>query len=628
MRKKIGGIIIAVTGGVIVFIVLVFSSNLREKKGFLYDFFMKISRKTEVSKDIIIVEEDFKTRSLLPEFDRLREHYYLTLLDSLKQAKVIVVNEIFWGVRGDSIKPDSDLANNFLSRDSLLRNNKVFEYSKKEIKNWIKVLQNNKNVILAIKFINKSNGKSLLFGYPSEHFPVHFIEFNNYFAPPGSLIIASYDIGVSNVFPEIDGKLRGVPLFLTYHKKVYPSLPLASVLMFLELPPKFKSVNNMTIGKGRNIPILRDKKLLLSFSRKKITKYSMVDLLKADFQKVDISGKIVFIGQNEKKFISSTGVPLGDLDVMAMASSDLLTKNYIRFSSERDVLIITLIFSLFLSVIILYFRWKGILSFSILAIAGYTFMIYVNLSRNVWIKPYLTIISGFFSLLSSLVWKYIYEWFPRRKFKDILRHYLSKEDFRRLNSEGAFFPYTTELQIGTVVNIKFYPEIRKWSKNSSNINYRIFNELLTNITELILPIGGKIVGFNGFSIYLLFPYEDGPILAIKFIHKFRKAFSLITGRWQSEGWGKWNNFSMGVVTNNITMSTTGKYPHSFFHITNTRAFEANFIEKLNIEFDKYTIFIDERTYEATKDLILAEELGILEIEGEEIKVYEFKRLKE
>ena len=38
--------------------------------------------------------------------------------------------------------------------------------------------------------------------------------------------------------------------------------------------------------------------------------------------------------------------------------------------------------------------------------------------------------------------------------------------------------------------------------------------------------------------------------------------------------------------------------------------------------------MDEETHEYVKDMIISEEIGTLEIEGEEIKVYEMKKMKE
>ncbi len=628
MKKRLPGIIISITVSVIIFAVQVFLfPSLREKKGILYDFFLRISRKEREGSNVIIVEEDIKTHTVLPDFERLREYYYMGCIDSLKKAKVITVNEIFWGHTGDSMKENS-----FFINDSILKNLKKTEIDKKIWKKWVKILKKNNNVILAVHLTNKGKGGHLIFGESEDKFPVKFISFKNYYTYPESLLLSARDLGIRNLFPDHDGKIRGVPLFFSYNGNVYPSLTIKTVMEFLELSSyRFIGRSKMRIGKGRTIPLFLDKKLLLSFSKRKIPVYSMADIFDTTSMLYrsleDVEGKIILIGKNEKKFLSPTGEMMGDLDIMAEGISDILSKSFIKFSSEREVLIILILFSFLFSFIIIYFRWKALTSFLRLGSAIYFLMIYMNIRRGIWIKPYITIISLSFAVLVSFIWKYLYELKPRRKFKDIMKHYISSEEFSRLTAEGILFPYITELKMGTVVNMKFYPDMENWLENSGNVNYTIYNELFTHITEILLQQGGKIVGVHGYSITLLFPHEDGPSLAVRFINKFRKSFSIISGRWQSEGWGKWN-VSIGVRTGNVTLATSGKYPHAFFHITNPRAFEAHFLERLNVDFEKYTVFMDEETHEYVKDMIISEEIGTLEIEGEEIKVYEMKKMKE
>lgn len=168
--------------------------------------------------------------------------------------------------------------------------------------------------VLGFSFLFATDGKSTA-ECPRHPLPVAILDQNGKTERPSGLFraegatcslspfqSAAPGAGFFNMTPDGDGVLRRVPLIIEYQGKLYPSLPLATLMQTQQsrqavLKTSSGKLDSIVVN-DISIPVDAKANILVRFhdSRKPFTHLSALDILQDSVARTNIEGRIVFVG--------------------------------------------------------------------------------------------------------------------------------------------------------------------------------------------------------------------------------------------------------------------------------------------------------------------------------------------
>ncbi|MEO8402181.1 MAG: adenylate/guanylate cyclase domain-containing protein [Gammaproteobacteria bacterium] len=377
--------------------------------------------------------------------------------------------------------------------------------------------------------------------------------------------------GFINVFPDEDGIIRRVPILIRYQDKLYPSLALEAVRIYL--------LSNISLVTARYTDQLRlegvklgdhiiptDEKgqVIVPFRGKSFTfpYYSATDVLNNKIPPKALEGKIIFIGT------SATG--LGDLkataienifpgvEIQATIADGILTDN---FSYKPAWSLGAEIFTtLFLGILLIFiFPYLGPRTLLLLAIVIPVSLIFAN--NWLWDKTGLLVsilIPMVFSVMLAVinvVYGYLFETLKRERLKEMFGQYVpAKHIDEMLTSSGSYGLYGEDREM-TVL----FADIRNFTSISEPLSAtqlkEMLNEFFTPMTEVIFQHRGTIDKYVGDMIMAFWgaPLKDKRHAqhAVSAALDMQHAVDKLKPQFAAKGWAEVN---IGIGLNSGIMS--------------------------------------------------------------------------
>lgn len=377
--------------------------------------------------------------------------------------------------------------------------------------------------------------------------------------------------GFVNVFADVDGIIRRVPLLLRYKDNLYPSLALEAVRLYLLSDVKLVTGNygevhrleGVSVG-NHLIPTDATGQVTVPFRGKSFTYpyYSATDVLNKKIPKESLVGKIIFIGT------SATG--LGDLKPTAVDSSlpgveihasiadGILTDNFSykpTWAVGVEVILTLVLGSLFA----FSFPFLGPRVIAVVLLIVPTGLIFGN--NLLWGHTGL-IISNFFPIVLSLllaivniVYGYVFETRKREHLKSIFGQYVPAEHINEmLKASGSYGMYGEDREM-TVL----FADIRNFTAISEHMSAsqikEMLNDLFTPMTEIIFKHHGTIDKYVG---DLIMAFWGAPLKdkwhtqhAIEAALEMQEAIKLLQPDLTAHGWPE---MQIGIGLNSGVMS--------------------------------------------------------------------------
>ncbi len=248
------------------------------------------------------------------------------------------------------------------------------------------------------------------------------IKVSGIISPFGTLAEHAIAIGFSNYFPDRDGIVRDVPLFVSYNNRSYPSFALQVALKYNGLDEKHVKFTKEKQGflglKAQSLMIPTDSRynMFISFRSVKtpFTVYSFSDILDI---KLDISAlkkKIVLVGITAQGLDRSYRTPylqdISDVELTANTLNTILSGNYSVRPSWAFLLetFMILNFGIFISIFVPKLRKKiSALLIGISLITWGIFSLILLLGFGIWIKAVSSILFCIFGYSSVLLIQFI-----------------------------------------------------------------------------------------------------------------------------------------------------------------------------------------------------------------------------
>lgn len=437
------------------------------------------------------------------------------------------------------------------------------------------------DAVLGISFLPNSQTQGLLpapvmeLKTPQEK-RLGFIEPEGYLANIPVLQTMAKQAGFINVFPDEDGVIRRVPVLLNYQDKLYPSLALEAVRLYLLSKIKLITAHygdeirleGLQVG-DHIVPTDAEARVIIPFRGQSFTFpfYSATDVLNNRIPPGALTGKIVFIGtsatgQGDLKATTIQSIFPG-VEIQATIADGILTDNFSykpawALGAEISLTVLLGLIFIFL------FPYLGprflglfivgipiIMTFSnayLWEITGLIITIFIPMSFCVILA------------LVNLLYGYIFETRKREKLRDMFGQYVPAKHIDEMLTSTTELGLSGEDRELTVL----FADIRNFTTISEALTAtqlkEMLNEFFTPMTEIIFKyhgtidkyVGDMIMAFWGAPLKDKFHAKHAINAALSMQHAVTKLKTVFANK----GWAE-INIGIGLNTGLMSVGDMG-----------------------------------------------------------------------
>jgi adenylate cyclase len=431
--------------------------------------------------------------------------------------------------------------------------------------------------------------------------------------------------GFVNVYTELDGINRKIPLVISYdNRKVY-SLALAGLSRFMDASP------DDIIEKGK-IPLNEYNEMAINFcgGYQTFPYYSFADVLDGKVAADNIRDKMILVGGTATALFDFKAIPFSPMfpgvEIHANTMSNVLRHDYLRPWPSFITLLLIAGFALFSGSFLGKLPpWKG--GVTLLAVfSGYFLLTYFLFKLRHVYGEFVAPASGLaVSYIGVLFYNFMSEEKEKRWVKKTFSHYLSAHVMESILSD----PNSLRLG-GQRANLTvLFSDIRGFTTISEALKpeevVELLNEYLSKMVEVVFRhdgtldkfIGDAVMAFWGAPLVQADHARKAVLCAVEMIEELMK----LQEKWRAEG-RKIIEIGIGVNTGDMVVGNMGSKEKMEYTIIGDNVNLGSRLEGLNKEY-KTRIIISSTTYEAVKDLVEAEPLGDVKVKGKEktVKIF-------
>jgi adenylate cyclase len=324
---------------------------------------------------------------------------------------------------------------------------------------------------------------------------------------------SAYSSGFFNMFPDVDGIVRYVPMVFEYKGQIYPSLSFEMMraaigedTVFIEYDGQ--GVQTISFG-GMNIPTDKFGRLFVNYRGAGFSYpyISALDIYNNTFEKKEIEGKMVLLGTSASGLKDirhspyDTAIP--GVEIHANVLDNLMNETYLKSPSYEYWINSPLIFFSALLLGFMLSRLSALMSilFSVLYIIGlmaglYYVMFELGLVLNV-IYPILTV-------LTTLIVLFFVNYYIENKQKQVIIDKFSRKVSPAVANE-LIKSGQLEFQGSTREVTIFFSDVRSFTTISESFEsayglIQYLNEYMSPMSEIIIESGGTIDKYIGDAI--------------------------------------------------------------------------------------------------------------------------------
>ncbi len=461
--------------------------------------------------------------------------------------------------------------------------------------------------------------------------------------------------GHINIIPDIDGKMRRVPLFIRYNDEYVPHLSLSVALRELDIPLKEvrKEKHSIKLGEKINIPVDEQRFCLINYLApwgRAFKHYSYSDVVRSYYQikkehppLLDLSlfkDKICFIGLTATGTHDLRSTPLEKnyamVGIHANLVNSFLQNKFLRCLGKWSNSLLGILLILAVLYIVNLKKYPIVVNFCLYIGLVLIWIIFVALAFvffGIWIKLVFPLALSLFLYLGITGYKFIIEEKEKRWIRKAFSHYVSGEIMEEILKDPAKLRLGGERRIITVLfsDIRGFTTYSEKRKPEETVN--ILNEYLDAMTKVIFKNKGTLDKYVGDEIMALFgaPAHESPEIcaqrALRTACEMMDVLKQLQEKWVNEGKAPLD-IGIGVNTGEMVVGNMGSTLVMDYTVIGDAVNLGARVEALTRQFNNH-IIITEFTYAYVKDIIEAKPLESIKVKGKDIPVmiYEVIGLK-
>ena len=454
-----------------------------------------------------------------------------------------------------------------------------------------------------------------------------------------ALAKSAVNAGYFNAIPDEDGTIRWAPLVIRFQGNVYPSLPVAVLMQYLDSPLSAVrtaeyGIEGVRIG-DIEIPTDEVGRLLINYlgPAKTFPHYSIADILKGRIPPETFKSKIVLVGATATGIYDLRVTPFSTvypgLEIHATVIDNILHRNFLTYSGWIRFLDMCVIIVLGLLAGVALPRFGAIGGIGvILALVVSFFLVntFIFSYFNVWmnlIYPLLTLVVIY---LGISIYRYVTEEREKKKIRGAFQYYLTASVINEMLKDPSKLKLGGDKKDLSVL----FSDIRGFTTVSEKLSpeelVHLLNEYLTAMTDIVFEYEGLLDKYMGDAIMAVYgaPLDqpDHALRACRTALKMRVVLERLQKKWTEEG-RPVLNIGVGINSGDMVVGNMGSEMRFDYTVMGDSVNLGSRLEGINKEYGT-GIVISEFTYERVKDTLLCRELDWVRVKGKKlpVKIYE------
>jgi len=440
--------------------------------------------------------------------------------------------------------------------------------------------------------------------------------------------------GFFNMFPDADGVVRWVPGVLRYKKTPYAHLSLEALSAYLDQPLHLfvadHGAESISIG-DLTIPTDELGRIMINYrgGAKTFEHISITDILHHKVDPSDLKDKIVIVGATAVGIYDLRVTPFESvfpgLEIHANLIDSVLAGDFLyhpAWSAFFDIFIIAAL-GLFLGFVLPRVRALAGAFTAILLTGVYiAFTQYLFSHKGIVINlVYPVMVIAVIYVIITL-YKFLAEEGQKRFIKNAFSTYLSPAVVDQLiespdklvlgGEKREITAFFSDVQGFTTISEKLTPEAL----------VELLNDLLTEMTDIVLEHQGMVDKFEGDAIIAMFgapnDLKEHAKEACLASLAMQKKIDELRPKWEAEK-GVTVKMRIGLFSGNAVVGNMGSKNRMDYTMMGDTVNTAARLEGVNKVYGTFTM-IGETTYEAAKDSIFTRELDSINVVGKSIPV--------
>lgn len=433
-------------------------------------------------------------------------------------------------------------------------------------------------------------------------------------------------VGFVNIFPELDGVCRKIPLFKGYDGELIPSLALAGLSKYFNEPPN-------EIVKSRKIKIDKYYEMLINYcgGYESFPYYSFSKVLVGEITPDKIKGKIVILGGTASGLFDFKPIPYSPtfpgVEIHANTLSNILLDNYLRPWPAYYTFFLIMLFAFIPGLVLNRFSPLAAGIATVASLSGFFFIVYYLFVARFVAGEFVAPAMGFgLSYVCVMFYGFMTEEKEKRKMKKTFGQLVNPRVLDKMLSDPSYQKVGGHKELLTILfsDIRGFTTITEGTPPEELIPH--LNEYLGKMVEVVFRHDGTLDKFIGDAVMAIFgapvPQNDHPKRAVLCAIDMMEELKKLQEKWKAEGKPIFD-IGIGINTGEMTVGFMGTTQKMEYTVIGDNVNLGSRLEGLNKEY-KTHIIISDSTYQHVKDIIEAKPLGAVKVKGKTktVDIYE------
>lgn len=445
--------------------------------------------------------------------------------------------------------------------------------------------------------------------------------------------------GYFNAFPDVDGTNRWSPLAISFGEYLYPSLALATLVVYYDWPLLATTISELGVEgvmlDETLIPTDEGGRMLVNYRGPVGTfpYYSITDIIHGRLDPALFRDKIVLVGATATGIYDLRVTPFSTVypgvEIHATVIDNILHQDFIErpgWAAIVDIMAVLLLGLLMVPVLARLRAFWGLVFAIALAFLYVLFNRFVFTGWNLWLNMVYPVLTILFVYVGISLYRYITEEREKKKIRGAFQYYLTASVINEMLKDP------TKLRLGgdkkdlTVL----FSDIRGFTSVSEKLSpeelVKLLNEYLTAMTDKVFQYDGLLDKYMGDAIMAVYgaPLDqpDHPLRACRTALDMMQELKKLQAKWTAEG-RPVLDIGIGVNTGNMVVGNMGSEMRFDYTVMGDSVNLGSRLEGINKEYGT-NIVISEFTYEAVKHVLRCRELDSVRVKGKArpVKIFE------
>ena len=460
----------------------------------------------------------------------------------------------------------------------------------------------------------------------------------------GKLVKASHIAGYYNIFPDIDGTVRWIPLVISYQDRFYPSLSLEAVRSYVgSIPLQIRvaayGIESIQLGPV-SIPTDEMGRMFINFRGGPHTfpHYSVADIMAGRTPADAFRDRIVFVGSTAIGVYDLRVTPFSavfpGLEVHANVADNILRQTFLfrpgwaALFDLAAILLMGMVTGLVLPRLRVFFSVSliGVLFVGYLLISQAFFV-----RQGIWLNAVYPLLTMVIVYTAVTLYRYIIEEREKRKIRGAFSFYVTPSVVNEMLKNPEKLKLGGDKKELSVLfsDIRGFTTLAEEMEPETLVN--LLNEYLTDVTNVVFEFDGLLDKYIGDAVMAVFgaPLEqtDHPMRACRTALKMLERLSKMQQKWEAEGTPRLD-IGIGINTGPMVVGNMGSERRFDYTVMGDSVNLASRLEGINKEYGTRVV-ISEFTHERVKGDFFCRELDAVRVKGKvrPVKIFELVALR-